>query len=62
MLISRFETNYSGAVKKFFCGAQKLIYLNVDEITYKLSGLAIASIDSDFALKSWEAKEGNVFN
>lgn len=52
MLISRFETNYSGAVKKFFCGAQKLIYLNVDEITYKLSGLAIASIDSDFALKS----------
>lgn len=31
-------------------------------MTYKLSGLAITSIDSDLALKSQEAKEGNVFN
>lgn len=39
-----------------------LISFNEDGITYKLCGLAITSIDSDFDLKSQEAKEGNVFN
>lgn len=44
------------------CLKNKIKFKNEDGITYKNSGLAITSVDSKFALKSWIVKEGNDFN